>query len=120
MLQNQRILVVDDDSELRDALVRAVRAAGCKTVTVAANENDGMLLGSILPFDLIITDLAMPEGMELIRWFRNVQPYAKIIAISGAQGVSPQAAQLPGATAVLHKPFSSDAFLNTVRDVLRS
>ncbi|MGC4051960.1 MAG: response regulator [Paludibaculum sp.] len=70
---------------------------------------------------MLITDLVMPdqEGIETIRLARKAFPQLRIIAISGAFfGQFLKMAELLGANAVLPKPLSQAAMLDTIRDVL--
>ncbi len=91
-------------------------------VTEAA---DGLQASAILqakPFDLVITDLYMPQrdGMEVIMELRQRQPSAKIIAISGhptRQRMLPAAAWL-GARRTIPKPFTPQEMLELIKEVL--
>ena len=75
-------------------------------------------------FDLIITDILMPdmEGIEFIMKLRAKSPRVPIIAISGGGRVSNASfltfAQKLGANAVLEKPFGRDQLLDVVTRVL--
>ena len=93
----------------------------------APNGKVGMELCQEEPFDLVITDIVMPEkdGIETIGEIRRYFPETKIIAISGggqrleADDVLHTAGIL-GVQCTLSKPFEIEEFLNTVRDVLGS
>jgi CheY-like chemotaxis protein len=72
-------------------------------------------------FDLMLTDLVMPEreGLETIRTLRKERPDLKIVAVSGAfGGTFLDVAQLLGADATLLKPVSPDQLLAAVREAL--
>jgi CheY-like chemotaxis protein len=79
-----RIMVVDDNASIREAVCEMLQQAGYDTVQV----ENGRLAAQIHrsdPVDLIITDLFMPEtdGLEIIYQFRHQFPDVKIIAVSG-------------------------------------
>ena len=81
-----RILVVDDDPDLREALELWFDKRNCE-VTFAANGDEGLtILRSGEPVDLVLTDLMMPElnGMELLRLVKsNVHLFTtKIVVMS--------------------------------------
>src|SRR5262245_44680382 len=79
-----RILIIDDDPEVRSMLEQTLHAAGHE-VTQAANGNEGLRLQCAQPASLVITDLLMPEkeGLATIVDFRKEFPKVPIITISG-------------------------------------
>ena len=118
-----KILVVDDNNELREMTSRVLRNAG-HIVTGATNGNEATRLVQDNTFDLVITDLVMPEkdGIETIMELRRKIPALKIIAMSGGGLVAPEnylviARQL-GTAQTLAKPFSRDELLAAVDRVL--
>jgi len=116
-----RILVVDDDPEIRDLLQDCLRAAGHELI-FAANGKDAVDLCAAHPVELVITDLIMPEkeGLETIQELRARWPDLKIIAISGAptDWKVLEVARKLGAHQTLAKPFLPDEILAVVRTVL--
>jgi DNA-binding response OmpR family regulator len=117
----QRILVVEDDSRVRDVLYEALVMAGYEVVATADGE-EALVSYNAAPADLIITDLMMPrkDGVETIRALRNQHPAAKIIAVTAARGRFNRltAARHLGANHTLLKPFDLTDLLVAVRDVL--
>jgi len=118
-----RILVIDDDEQMRDLLHKAMNWAGFE-VMAAENGRLGQELFEELPADLIITDLIMPEqeGLETIRIMKQNYPAVKIIAISGGGRIGPEA-YLPaamelGADRVFSKPFDVKELVTTVQELL--
>src|SRR5438552_5036610 len=105
------ILLIDDNAGMLKMQVEFLRHAG-HAVTTAVNGKEGMSLVEKQPFDLVITDLVMPEkeGIEVIMELRRKFPALKIIAISGGGRVNPEdylvLARKLGATKTLAKPFS--------------
>jgi CheY-like chemotaxis protein len=108
-----RILLIEDDELFRRMLRNSLAALGHE-VTEAQNGLQGLKLHSAGGFDLVVTDVVMPEreGIETILELRQRNPDVKIIAMSGGGRGSAAdylhiAAQV-GAQRVLLKPFSID------------
>lgn len=113
-----RILLIDDDDLVRESLTIHLQDAGHEVTAVADGRAgvEGYRPGS---FDLVITDLFMPEveGIETIRRLRQVDAAVPIIAITGGPSRAMAASDRPppdylrmaralGATEVVQKPFS--------------
>jgi DNA-binding response OmpR family regulator len=118
-----RILVIDDEAELRRIIRIALEQAGHEVIE-ARNGEDGLRQHDDATADLIITDIMMPEtdGIETIIALRRHSPRIKIIAISGGGRVGDTnfltlAAKF-GADQVLAKPFRREQLLETVRACL--
>jgi DNA-binding response OmpR family regulator len=103
----KRILVVDDDWQMREMMHQALARAGYDVVE-AANGKIGMNIQRKNPADLVITDLIMPEkeGIETIRELRK-----------GADGYL-SVAKTIGADRTLSKPFDLKQILDTVEELL--
>jgi len=121
-----RILVIDDQPQIRDNCREALEEAG-HTVMVAADGREGVRLYHRAPVDLVILDLYMPEqdGLATIRELRATAPRLPIIAMSGggmmAQPVSfLDIARRLGAVRTFEKPIRLDELLEIVTDVLQS
>jgi len=118
-----RILIVDDEAGIRALLSAILRKAGFE-VEEASNGTEVLRLHQERPFDLIITDIVMPEkeGLEMIRELCRTDPGIKIIAISGSGKDHAdhylQLAEAFGAAQVLAKPFSGQDLLAAVHRVL--
>ena len=80
----KRILVIDDDMQMRQMLRQTLEQAGYEVVE-APDGMEGLKLYCQAPTDLIITDIIMPEkeGVETIIELKRDFPDVKIIAISG-------------------------------------
>lgn len=118
-----RILVIDDDEQLRTLLGEILSRAGFEVVE-ARHGAEGLNLYRARPTDLVITDLIMPEkeGVETIVELRREFPTARIIAMSGggrqtASDYLRIASQL-GARRTISKPFSRQEILDAVRETL--
>jgi DNA-binding response OmpR family regulator len=117
---NETILIADDDADVRDTLRCTLELAGYATAG-AADGGEALTALREMQFDLMITDLQMPEydGLELLDALRYRQSAPKVIAMSGAwDGVCLPAASKLGALATIHKPWRTQELLNLVRAVL--
>lgn len=116
-----RILVIEDDPEVRELLEETLRRAGHEVLS-AANGKDAIPLFRANPVEVIIADMLMPEkdGLETIAELRSISPNVKIIAISGARPelmVLSMAEKL-GAVKTLAKPFRPDEVIDVVEKLL--
>lgn len=121
-MQVTRLLVADDDRQIRAILKLSLEAAGYEVETVADGAG-AVRAHEERPADLLITDLFMPErdGLETVEYFRARHPSMPIIAISGwkpgQRADYLEVARVAGADAVLRKPFTIDELLAQVQDV---
>lgn len=119
------ILLIDDDDAVRNALHLVLEHFG-HTVIDARNGNEGLALYAQSKPDLVITDIVMPEkeGLEVLMELRKQHARTKIIAISGGGRINAadylHLAQRMGAAKVLTKPFSQQALINAINELLAS
>ena len=117
------ILVVDDDTQVLDVMSEMLRLEG-HNVSIAENGQQAVNQMRDARFDLVITDLIMPEkeGFETIADIRKNSSELPIIAISGGGRVGPmdypETARFIGADATLAKPFGRQELITTVSDLL--
>ncbi|HEX7037520.1 MAG TPA: response regulator [Pseudomonadales bacterium] len=117
------ILVIDDDASVREVVSEMLKLEGYD-VTIAANGREAIRLLDALRFDLVITDLIMPEkeGIETIAEIRRTHARLPILAISGGGRIGPsdylETARYLGADATLAKPFARQELLTTVDSLL--
>lgn len=117
-----RILIIEDDQDFREMLRLTLEKAGHQ-VDEANDGGAGCDLYGQNRHDLVITDIIMPgkEGVETIIELRNMDPAARIIAISGGgltkTSYLPHAKKL-GADEVLAKPFQRHQLLELIGGVL--
>lgn len=115
-----KILLADDDADLRLALRLSLEAAGY-AVDVAANAQEALQRQRERPADVLVTDIFMPDsdGFEAIDAFRRDYPATKIVVVSGGgrrgKGDYLATARLVGAHATLQKPFEVEDLLATLR-----
>jgi CheY-like chemotaxis protein len=116
-----RILVIDDEPDMRAFLEEILKSAGYEVV-LAADGKEGVECYRTSPADLVITDLFMPnqEGLETIRKLRSHFPKVAIIAMSGKAAALNMlsVAQKFGAVGILHKPFLNDELIAAVEKAL--
>lgn len=109
-MARRRILVVDDEENLRDVLVEVLKRDG-HDVDSAVDGTEGLRLAEAQRYDLVITDLRMPglEGPELYRAVRARYPDdpPRVIFMSANTGIEEYAAFLAGTgEPALEKPFN--------------
>jgi len=115
-----RILVIDDDESVRDSLKDLLSVHGYQ-VAVARDGREGLEVLHRQRFDLVVTDLLMPnvDGIEIIREIRKHDASLKVLAISGGDHATHflhlNAAQALGADDVLKKPFDEESLLAAIR-----
>jgi CheY-like chemotaxis protein len=125
-----RILVIDDDADVRTLVLYELAAAGHE-VRVAANGAKGLAMQRAAPADIVVTDIFMPEkeGVETIRDLKDEFPRIKIIAMTGGGtlGAPRRAVTMRdlgviagelGVVALLEKPFGSKELLQSVEAAL--
>lgn len=106
----KQVLVIEDDSQTRAFIACICEELGMRAQQ-AANGSAGLKMFHSMDFELIITDILMPDrdGIEVIRAIKNKSPEVKIIAVSGGGLIAPwfylEDARNLGADAVLFKPF---------------
>ena len=118
-----RILVIDDEAQVRNMLCEMLRRADYE-VDDASDGDIGLDKVSQSEFDLVITDLIMPEreGIGTIIELRREHPDLKIIAISGGGRIDPEnyleAARNLGVSRTFAKPFRKNEMLDAIAEVL--
>jgi len=116
-----RILVIDDDRDMRVLLRIMLELAGHE-VLLAADGRAGLERQRLANADLVITDIYMPgqDGFETICALQALERRVPIIAMSGGVATATMlaTARLLGAVAVLTKPFLPDELLSTVNQAL--
>jgi two-component system cell cycle response regulator CpdR len=115
-----KILLAEDDTDMRRFLVKALQNAGFNVVSY----DNGLSAYQRLreePFELLLTDIVMPEmdGIELARRASELDPEIKIMFITGFAAVALNAdSQAPKHAKVLSKPVHLRDLVNEVQKML--
>lgn len=116
-----RILVVEDDKNLREQVAGALTDAGY-TVDSAANGEDGQFMGETEPYDLVILDLGLPapDGITILKAWRKQGKAMPVLILSARDQWSDKVEGLDvGANDYLTKPFNMAELLARVRAHVR-
>jgi two-component system response regulator MprA len=116
-----RILVVDDEPAVREAIERALRVEGYE-VAVAADGCEALERIDLRPPDALVLDLLMPrvDGLELCRRLRHSGDRTPVLMLTARDAVADRVTGLDaGADDYLIKPFALDELLARLRALLR-
>ncbi len=118
-----KLLIVDDSTMLRDMLNYALNEGGYNDVTEGVDGVDGLKKAKDDIYDLIITDVNMPnmDGLTLVKELRTLPQYAKkpILVLTTERSDEMKAkGKAVGATGWIVKPFVPDQLLKAVNIVL--
>ncbi len=115
---DELILVVDDEANIRDTTRIVLETYGYKVITASDGaEAIAVYAQYINEIKLIVTDIMMPhmDGVSLIRVLKKMKPDIKVIAVSGLK----HEAQLNEmGVKILTKPYASDALLFQIKELL--
>ena len=120
------IFVIDDDVAQLRAIGRILKHHG-HDVVVARDGAAALRSLAVMPVDLLLTDIFMPEkdGLEVITAVKRKHPNVPIIAMSGG-GTAASAAEILtqaskiGARMILPKPFTEEELMAAVTEMLAS
>jgi DNA-binding NtrC family response regulator len=123
MTERVTVLVLEDDAAVLKTIVRVLERAGYH---VLAASNPGEALRQVsdpgVPLRLLVTDFSFEAvtGRQVAERLRRDRPELRVLYISGHLEVDvlPSEQRHPG-SAFLHKPFSSGALVDQVRELLR-
>ena len=124
ILGNSRVLVADDEPNIRTTISDVLRKYKVN-VTIAANGGEAIALLEQQQFDLVLSDIKMPDktGYEVFAAARKANQTAPVILMTGF-GYDPNhsivRASQEGLQAVLFKPFKVDQLLTEVRKALQA
>ena len=120
LLRPGRILVIDDEPEVA-AVVRDVLVAEGHAVDVAASGTEGVRLASIADFDMVFTDLGMPDisGWQVADQIAQVKPGLPVALVSGwGSSLDEDEAKRRGIVAIVHKPFDIAELVRAATEIL--
>jgi DNA-binding NtrC family response regulator len=118
MAATPRILIVDDEPQIVEFLSLTFEQAGY-TVRTASNGLDAIALCSEEPFDVVLSDVRMPEmnGHELVQWVAAHHPTTRTALMSGYDEVGGQYSGSPRCP-LIAKPFPPQEILSFVEEVM--
>jgi DNA-binding NtrC family response regulator len=115
-----RILVVDDEDIVRTSCSRTLSPEGYE-VRLAKNGVEGLKMASEERFDLVLTDLKMPDmdGIEVLRIIKEKWPETAVIIVTGYQTVDTAVKAIKlGAYDYIEKPFTPDSLISAVAEAM--
>jgi two-component system, OmpR family, response regulator len=120
-VQNPRVLVVDDEPNIRELVQVALNFHGCAVATSATGQ-DALQLADAYDPDLIVLDVLLPDidGFEVCRRLRSVANDVPVIFLTARDATADTVTGLTvGGDDYITKPFSVEALVARVRAVLR-
>jgi two-component system OmpR family response regulator len=118
---NPRVLVIDDEPNIRELVQVALNFHGC-AVTTGASGQDALQLADAYDPDLIVLDVLLPDidGFEVCRRLRSVANDVPVIFLTARDATADTVTGLTiGGDDYITKPFSVEALVARVRAVLR-
>jgi two-component system, sensor histidine kinase SagS len=124
LMQHKRVLVVDEDQEVRQAAHQLLRRFGCDVET-AHNGEECFLLARSYHYDAVLSDIRLPDfkGYEVFNRLKQIDPHVPVILMTGYgydPGHSIVKARQAGCTAVLFKPFRVDQLVSELEKAFTS
>ena len=116
-----RLLLVEDDRVLSDALSRTLELLGF-TVYVTAYGEDALNLARTYRFDVVVLDLTLPDmpGQQVLQQLHQARPDTPVIILSGESDLEAKIENfLEGADDYVTKPFHRDELIARIHAVLR-
>ena len=113
------VLAIDDQAVILDLISAMCQSLGYQVQT-ASSGTEGVRLAASNRFDIVLTDLAMPDltGLEVARQIRKLQPEIPIILVTGWEaGLDQTEVETAGITEVLLKPFRIEQLTDIIRAV---
>lgn len=115
-----KILIIDDEDIVRTSCSRTLIPEGYD-VSLAKNGVEGLKMAGEDRFDLVLTDLKMPDmdGIEVLRILKGKWPETQVIIVTGYQTVDSAVKAIKlGAYDYIEKPFTPDALISAVLGAL--
>jgi signal transduction histidine kinase/CheY-like chemotaxis protein len=120
LLRPGKILVIDDEVEIAEVVKDALSAEGHQVET-ACTGTEGLKLAGSRHFDLVFTDLGMPDmtGWEVAARIKAGDPKLPVVLVTGwGASLDQDEVKRRGISAVVHKPFEIDELIQTAASVL--
>ncbi len=116
-----RILLVDDDHDVRASIRRTLVQDGHDVVEAESGDTAAALIEDAVPFDMLVTDVRMPgsrDGVALASCWDEKVPGRPVLFVSGDTDNQLDLSALGPHQAMLHKPFQRASLLDAVRHLL--
>jgi len=116
-----RVLLIEDDRMMARSIELMLATSGF-VVEKAGTGEDGVDLGEVYDYDLILLDLSLPDipGLDVLRTLRRGRVATPVMILSGAAGIEGKVRALSlGADDYMTKPFHRDELVARIRAVIR-
>lgn len=116
----RRVLIVDDEANLRQTLARILHQMGCE-VTTAADGAETLQHLESAPYDLVYLDIRLPgmDGLQVLRQIHDHFPQLAVVLLTAYASVKSAAEAVRlGATDYLIKPITPEALIARTRTIL--
>jgi PAS domain S-box-containing protein len=117
-----KVLVIEDEDQVRDLMVRALQKAGCTVITAADGAEALAAVDPAGRLDLAVAAVIMPggNGPDVVRQLRRTRPRLRALYVSGyaPRFATPRASSPDLEPHFLQKPFTLTEFIDAVREVL--
>lgn len=118
-----RILVVDDEEQVRELAVHVLTRAGYSVVS-AASAAEALEVVAAESIDLVVSDVVMPglTGIDLLTELRRQKPGLPVVLMTGGSSEPERTAKAIelGASAVVSKPYTHAELTNAIAEALAS
>ena len=121
MGHQERILVVEDNQQLRNMLINALGRLGHQVLEAHNSQSAQRVIEQGERFDLVLSDVIMPDlsGIELMRWLHRHAPGLRVLLMSGHTGDASSTLDMETwSTIQLRKPFTLEALAQKVHWIL--
>ena len=115
--RGERVLVVEDDPDVRRIAIAFLRSGGYQ-VRAVANADAGLAMLEVEPFDLLFSDVMLGPGMDGQAMAMAARATHPGIAVLLATGYEAPLGEVPGPFELISKPYERDALLARVRTLL--
>ena len=118
----KKILLVDDETTILETYSSLLSEKGFSVIT-AGSGREALEMFSLNSFDLVITDLAMPDGdgFQLLEEIKGISPHTPVIVFTGKVYRSvKEFVALLGANELLEKSCSTELFISRIKESLQA
>lgn len=116
-----RVLLVEDDTAMKDSIELMLKSSGMVVDSTDLGE-DGLEIGRLYDYDIIILDLMLPDmdGLEVLRRLRNTRVQTPVLILSGLSEAENKVKGLgTGADDYLTKPFNREELVARIQAIVR-